>query len=388
MHENNANMGQLLDRLADLLDIPPSHYEQATERYQSLGEWFHRDGSEVAAFDPAVYAQGSFAYGTVIRPLLTEDEYDLDLVCTLRQLSKPVITQKYLKEMVGQEIKAYAIAHNMKSPAQEGKRCWRLDYADDVSFHMDILPDVPDDQKTIRALVDLGVNLEHARHAIAITDKTHPRYAVISDDWCRSNPKGYAQWFQGRMRAAAEPRIQSLVQRRIYASVDDVPVYEWKTPLQRAIQILKRHRDVVFRERPDAKPISMIVTTLAAHAYGGEADLYKAIVNIIDGMPDYIRDREPRIPNPVNPAEDFADQWRKDPKRERGFWEWHAQVKADVGHMIKPGGPDVFKRLIERRFSLTLSEEKIRGVLPEAAAASVAPTVHIRTPARPWRRSG
>ena len=36
-----------------------------------------------------------------------------------------------------------------------------------------------------------------------------------------------------------------LVESRAYAKVDDVPPYEWKTPLQRSIQIMKRHRDVM-----------------------------------------------------------------------------------------------------------------------------------------------
>jgi hypothetical protein len=53
---------------------------------------------------------------------------------------------------------------------------------------------------------------------------------------------------------------------------EDVPTYELKTPLQRAIQLLKRHRDVMFVDNLDVAPISMILTNLAGHAYGGEAE--------------------------------------------------------------------------------------------------------------------
>ena len=37
--------------------------------------------------------------------------------------------------------------------------------------------------------------------------------------------------------------------------------------------LLKRHRDTMFRHKLDVAPISMIITNLAAHAYGGETDL-------------------------------------------------------------------------------------------------------------------
>jgi hypothetical protein len=87
---------QVLEHIADLLDIPPSHYKLAIERYTSLGEWLHRPGSCVAEYDPEVYAQGSFRYGTVIRPLLGGEEYDLDLVSQLA-LSKKCASQARLK---------------------------------------------------------------------------------------------------------------------------------------------------------------------------------------------------------------------------------------------------------------------------------------------------
>jgi hypothetical protein len=43
----------------------------------------------------------------------------------------------------------------------------------------------------------------------------------------------------------------------------------------------------MFVKNPGAGPISMIITTLAAHAYGGEADLYPAVAGILARMPDY-----------------------------------------------------------------------------------------------------
>ena len=44
--------------------------------------------------------------------------------------------------------------------------------------------------------------------------------------------------------------------------IEDVPTYRVKTPLQMAIQLLKRHRDIYFQNNNENAPISIIITTL------------------------------------------------------------------------------------------------------------------------------
>ena len=378
---------QVLEHIADLLDIPPSHYKLAIERYKSLGEWLHRPESCIAEYDPEVYAQGSFRYGTVIRPLLGGEEYDLDLVSQLA-MSKERVSQARLKELVGVEIKGYASAHNMNAPAHEGNRCWRLDYADDVSFHMDILPAVPDDDAFKRNLITLGIPWDCAQHAIAITDRRHPGYEQVQPHWPRSNPRGYARWFEERMTHVARQRAERLVRAGIYASVDDVPVFAWKTPLQRSIQILKRHRDVMFRNATSLRPISMIITTLSAHAYQGEWDLFDAMQGILDRMPNFVRDQAPRVPNPVDPAEDFAEKWAGDQRLEDSFWQWHAQARVDLKRIVAAHTANQLEQAIQAAYSIKPDSEFLRGafpadLLPTEPAIVSAPAV-IKAPPRPW----
>ena len=60
-----------------------------------------------------------------------------------------------------------------------------------------------------------------------------------------------------------------------------MPAYkEKKSPLQRVVQILKRHRDLMFNG-DESKPISIIITTLAARAYNKETDVLDALVNVV-----------------------------------------------------------------------------------------------------------
>lgn len=386
-------LNQLLDFVLALLDVPRSHYEKAIERYQSLGEWLHRKESRVTQLSPEVYPQGSFRYGTVIRPLFETEAYDLDLVCQI-VLDKSSVTQKYVKHLVGDEIKAYATAYSFNEPAEELYRCWRLNYADGVSFHMDILPCVPEDASFIQELVRLGVPPELAAMAVAITDKRHANYGVVHRDWPSSNPRGFANWFENKLRPYARHRMANLVENRAYASIDDVPPYEWKTILQRCIQILKRHRDVMFKSTPEWKPLSMIITTLATHSYNGEPELYDALTNIVEGMLDHIRPTPPRIPNPLNPKEDFADRWARDEKYEYNFRAWHKQVKADLANLAHViGKVSDSERWVRQKFSLDLTGDMQRklGAMSAAPAPHIitaAPAVRIASPQKPWQRDG
>lgn len=323
----------VLEEVAAALDIPESYYELAVERYGSIGGWLERDGSIVAQYKPLIYPQGSFLLGTVTRPISEKDEYDLDLVSELNLL-KNSITQADLKKLVGDEIKYYASAHNMKSPVEEGRRCWTLHYADGVQFHMDILPAIPDAVEFKQFLESRGIAPSNwTDSAIAITDNTLPNYDQIDSEWPRSNPKGYAEWFRSRMQTRFDAIRKSLMETQ----VDEVPEYKIKTPLQRAIQILKRHRDIMFTKVPDDKPISIIITTLAGHAYNNEPDILTTLQNIVVDMPRYIQqsDGVVWIPNPVNPLENFADKWAEHPQREENFYKWLSKVQKDLNAALE-----------------------------------------------------
>jgi len=384
MMDKAAYVNKVLEDLVESIDVPPSHYELAIERYQALGRWFHRDGSPVAELEPDVSPQGSFRLGTPTRPVFEHHEYDLDLVCRVL-MTKGDTTQVRLKNLIGDDVKAYAQANNLKADVEERKRCWRLPYADKVSFHMDILPAIPNDDFVKGALLLAGVAQDEAVSAMAITDKDHPDYAVRSSDWPQSNPEGFAQWFEKRMRMGEMRHADFLVKQGFYASIQEVPAHECKTILQRVIQLLKRHRDVMFKDDCDLKPISIIITTLAARAYQGQTDLYQALVDIVDAMPSLVREQEPRIPNPVNPNEDFTDKWKNDDRLEENFWDWHKQVAQDIERLGNPDGANEHNKFIKRAFDVAIDEVTLIrfGVAP-AAVVSAAPRIHVNSGPQPW----
>lgn len=348
-----------LAALAEELAISETRYDQANRSYAALGEWLHRPASTVLAYDPQVYVQGSFRLGTAIRPINDEEDYDVDSICVLSNLGTSNITQQRLKMLVGDEVKAYHRSQNMVKPVQEGRRCWVLSYADGAKFHMDIVPAIPNAARQRRMLEARGFDLAWSDTALVITDIRSPVYQRISDDWQRSNPKGYAEWFKQRMGTIFVQRRRVLAES-VKASVEDIPVYRIRTPLQSAIMILKRHRDGMFAERYDERPISIIITTLAAHAYSGEEKIADALYSALSRMDQFIERDGQRciVRNPSDPLENFADKWPQHPEREKAFFEWLAQARYDFSEI---------GRQVERRRLVASLRPRMGGVAERAA---------------------
>lgn len=385
----------ILEGIASSVELPDSAYQKAEKRYQDLGEWFERDESLCSEFEPHIFPQGSFRLGTAIRPLHARDEYDLDLACKLQEgILKSTHTQEFLKTLVGKELENYRNSKNIKAPKEEKHRCWRLYYQDDLSFHMDIVPCIPEDELRrhviFEAMMRVGEEEELSgavsQLTVSITDDRHSKYDRICSDWNISNPEGYARWFEGRMKYGFSERL-------IIAKVDAIPSFNKKLPLQRAIQILKRHRDNMFKNFDDGKPISVIITTLAAKAYHGELDLYSALNQILSEMGNYVNSSKPKIPNPVNPEEDFADRWEmpryKHLNLEKNFWDWLRQVKSDIDIITSSNDVDFLSRQIFERFAVNVRNSDLRSALGLASGVisveSSRPKEHvIKDPPRPW----
>lgn len=325
-----TNSQRLLDDLLGTsiaeFDIPEAVYQSAVARYEDVGGWLSEYWDESAS-SGAVYPQGSFRLGTVVKPINPRDAYDIDLVCR-RDITKEATTQAALKTDVGNGLRLYVASGPDGNPTRhEGKRCWTLSYPAEP-FHMDVLPALPD--------------TEALPNGILLTDRDLRL-------WQHSNPVDYADWFQARMQTEFLEAREALAKQM---DVDDVPSWKVKTTLQRTVQALKRHRDFYFADRPDDRPASIIITTLAARAYTGAGTLYDVLIDVTEKMPGLVerRDGVYWVANPVQPAENFADRWRSHPGRDRRFFEWMAQAQADFGSYASELGVDRILAKMARNF--------------------------------------
>lgn len=332
--------GTLLLNVAEELDIPGELVDRAIREYEAVGDWLCASGSALLPFEPLIYPQGSFRLGTSTRSLTGKEDYDIDLVCVLH-MTKEQSSQAELKNRIGTRLKSHpSYRHVLK----EGSRCWTLDPTD--PFHMDILPAIPDP--------------DGLPASILITDKD-------LFYWQHSNPIGYADWFKLQMLERFNEKRQ-VIAKAINASVEDVPMWRVKTTLQRVIQLLKRHRDLYFQNDQNRKPISIIITTLAAKAYDNNPNLHEALFDMVVGMKDHIESRDGVywVPNPVNPAENFADKWAKYPARATKFFAWLERVESDLNVFAKASGIDGVAGSLAPGFGAKLVNQAV-GRLGETA---------------------
>jgi hypothetical protein len=384
----------LLEFLGKSLDITKTQFDTAVKSYNAVGGWLSRPDSILAPYRPEILAQGSFLLGTMVQPINPNDDLDIDLVCNLSG-KRAEWTQFDVKKIVGDELKKHGVyAKLLELP--DGRRCWTLGYRDSSDnaqdkYHMDILPAIVD--QGYRILMEKAYTFDGPEDvnklAIRITDKERDDYfsQTIHQEWLKSNPFGYGQWFFYRASIDAQKAIL------LSESVKPVPGFrEEKLPLQRIVQILKRHRDMMFNGDED-KPISIIITTLAAKAYKGETDILTGLTNVVKNMPSYIGEQYSIehgriikwIENPVNQEENFADKWPDHPKREENFYKWIDKIHADLlqfGSKVESGmhelqesfsksfGKEISDKTFER-YGLSMRTKREDGALKMAKGTGI-----------------
>ena len=310
--EEKLNM--IFDNLADGLNITQTMMKKAETAYNSLGNYIRSINEE---WDVNVYPQGSFQLGTVIKPVNNEEQYDVDLVVLVKD---PHYNAETLRREVLQVLESYG---RYKGKIENKKPCIRIQYADSAQFHMDIASAQESEVSN-----DTSIN-------IARFDGNESYFYEIS------NPKGYIEWFKKTMQFEELQKCQRVLYEKCQTEVEELELSKMRTPLQKAIQILKRHRDIFFANRADAddRPSSIIITTLCAMVYEDllgkyeKDNIYLTVMNMLKNFSIYLKkneDGEYYLENPSNPKENFLKKWCDNPKLVTAFEQWIIKAKADI----------------------------------------------------------
>lgn len=345
-----------LEKLAAGLDISPSMHKYAVDRYKGIAKFLEEKGIK-AEFSP----QGSFRTGTVTRPMKNgiETDFDIDVVCTL-VYDKTKITPATVKKIIGDALESDETYRKKLLP--EDDRCWTLVYAElaeNIGLKLDIVPSVHEDTDGIMRLLLASVDCKYAKSAISITERNHKTYT-----WIPSNPEGFGTWFDeindpfSKLVLREQKDFIFNNYRLLFessSSVDDVPDFYVKSPLQRSIQLLKRHRDIYYYRNKaisEYRPASIIITSLAAKIVKDTParSLEELLPYIVNGIADYaalLQGKVPEaravgetrnfiykqeskwyIPNPVDPEDNYADSWSDETAK--AFFAWTEAVKRDL----------------------------------------------------------
>ena len=252
------------------LDISPTMYKNAVEKYSAITKFLNDYG-----IDADMYPQGSFAFGTVIRPNATDPSasYDLDFICQVRG-SRVDYTPSELRQIIEDALSSSGIYGGKLTIYKE---CFTIEYADinDIGFTIDIVPATDETVENKNRLIKKSLEPDLIETAIAIPKHNGER----NYSWLTNNPKGLRAWFDAKnepfltaSRSAYRERLFA-ANRVLFASVEEIPHELDRSALQRVIQILKYHRDVFYAKIKDGdeiKPISAIinvVTTQIASRY-------------------------------------------------------------------------------------------------------------------------
>ena len=157
----------------------------------------------------------------------------------------------------------------------------------------------------------------------------------------------------------------------------------------------------------------MIITTLAARFYNSEMDLYSTLKNIVEQIHAHSRLLEPGylfedaqadfhyirrnpdgtwyIPNPVDPAENFADRWHEDDnRRAKAFFKWVSWVFQDLVDVLKASDMTKIGESVQKIFGEKMTRDASAGVFVFGAPAVVTTNRHqerhveIKNPLKPY----
>lgn len=279
---------ELLARIAQELQLDKTRLNRMESAYNAVAELLKKDEDFFDGLIIEVYAQGSKRIGTTVRPI-NEEDFDLDVVLHIYDPYYNHTPEQIYNALV----KALEKHAYYKSIMEKKKRCVRLNYKSD--FHMDILP--------------ACMPNHFEKEMIKIPEKA-------LRNWSSGNPKGFSGWFLGIANSVKEPMLIKHAEVLLKAQIEteELPKELYlKTPLQRAVQLLKRYRDIYFQNR-DYRVSSVVITTLTAQFYQGESSIFESLDNIVSRIKSNYTEAVNRgykfkVLNPVNPEEDFTDSW-------------------------------------------------------------------------------
>ncbi len=363
-----------LDRQKDILkliadvDITFSMFKNAESKYNALSCYLGRH----IELNTNIYAQGSFALGTVVRPIKDgkDADYDLDFICEV-DIDKNEIDASLLRSIIENALSDGELYGGKMEVSDE---CITIHYAEEngVGFSIDIVPATHESRENKKRLAGKTDRPDLIEDSIAIPMGTIGRY-----EWITNNPKGFKKWFEEINKPFLEYSRQNIRKSILetkgdYNTVEEIPDEVLRSSVQRAIQILKRNRDLFYQKFSDLKPNSAIINVLVANVAKGCApdigalDLLELVLNDLSECAKVFYDIQHEkntlksktickqngdwyIANPANPEDNLANKWNVDSSIVDKFFLWVDAARNDLVNSMELEDSE-FRAVIESAF--------------------------------------
>jgi hypothetical protein len=258
---NSPNLFTIQDYLlADVairIQLSPTNYKKAVERYTAINSYLDRPDSALHTRIEIYYPQGSMAIGSTIASNLTTDHFDLDTIAQL--LISPHANPAEVLDTLFNALNG-SPGSRYYGKVTRNSRCVTVEYED--GMRIDVTP-------MVRRMAT------PERESILF----HHRRETPWDSGYRkvANPYGFAVWFNARTPAEAEfaEQYAALVKSYVgFAEAEQEPIPDQEDPHKKsmaliALQLTKRYRNVRFDRRKVRRPPSVLLAKWFADAAGG-----------------------------------------------------------------------------------------------------------------------
>jgi hypothetical protein len=275
----NRAIENILERVLHACDLPDRYRKVAEEHYHEKAEHLKKT-RPFGAVEVTIKPQGSMSMGTTVPPLNRSGQsFDIDMLIRVEQFSSQMNPKEMHRSLGRALMQGFDEAESIKLG-------WQIDYSDTEKMHVDVIP-------------------------VTLHRQTHEETILAACDWERNswketNPEGYTRLFLAdadRLPIFRQIRKVALNSRNLEESfantttIEPLPDFSrFKRPLQRVVQLAKRHRDVWFStgdRKFEQRPASIVISTIlwqhyksrvADQHFGGISEILTSMAgSLVDG---------------------------------------------------------------------------------------------------------
>jgi hypothetical protein len=256
---NLSPLDVMLAEIALRIQLSPTDYSKAVDRYETISDWIDREDSPLCGLVELTYAQGSMAIGATIARCSDRDEFDIDVMAQLglSRYVDPEVALSLLETSIrGERGSRYY------DKTKRNTRCVTVEYAD--GMHLDVTPAVLLPERLERTSL-----IFHSKPE----DPREPKQRLFA------NPYGFADWFIARTpadetfaefferRSLEEAQFRALAKGESEPVPEQMPAYR-KSQAAVTLQLIKRFRNVRYERRPNLRrpPSVLLSKYIADHA--------------------------------------------------------------------------------------------------------------------------